>query len=763
MQLSGEWHAGTAGGCPKHPSWTANPQYLIQPTVEGATYRLLLQQNIPAPYHAIGLWIMQADSATDRKTTLSKSQMVTKTKYKAAPKVQHSVQLPPRPNGYIVVVSTFDPQQLAGFTLTLSSEEDPAATLQPLPAGSVGAAAPLAKTVAPAPAPAPARTAPAAPPYRAAPSQPVAAVPAAPKIAAAATASGEEPSNEPVFVTEGQGLSEKQRRDAQAMIAAAAQQVASSGQPYEDADFPASAASLGAGWAHAPLVTQWRRPSEIAGGAAKLFKNDWEIEGVVLGPAENTWLMAALNLIAGDREVLDRVFVDASHGASGFYVLRFWLDDPRSEDDWQVVIVDDRLPCGSDGAPCFCRNPSSEVFWTAIVEKALAKLFGSYANTEAAVTPASQLQAIELLTGGSGREALAVQGAAAEPLWEAIQSAFATQHVVGARIDPANPEAAPAEAMGLRAGRAYCVMGAFDMVNVGRILKLRGFMQDPEWRGKWSDGDGAWTNQLRQMLSYQKRDDGTFWMGYEDFCTHFTELYCVRMADDRWLRATVRSRWQDATAGGGLTSCSWRHNYQWLLRVSRPSTRVVLTLTLPAEAAATGHAPALAVLAGNPMPADHPRRRLELKEGDLLAHAEPRLERRVTLELELPPSEAPYVLLPYLHAPGAESPFLLTVLGDAPDEAGGGGGAPAFSLEPVRKPTDWCTSRVQAPWSDAAAPPSSEGFLSNLQAPPPPPPPPAPRPSAPALAPPPHPSATARRLGPRRPHACGPRRARRCG
>jgi len=93
----GEWTTTTAGGCPKHPSWTVNPQFQIVPTVEGASYTLLLQQHVPAPYHAIGFWLMQADNGTDRKVTLSKSQMVTKTKYKAAGKVSHTVQLPLRP------------------------------------------------------------------------------------------------------------------------------------------------------------------------------------------------------------------------------------------------------------------------------------------------------------------------------------------------------------------------------------------------------------------------------------------------------------------------------------------------------------------------------------------------------------------------------------------------------------------------------------------------------------------------------------------
>jgi len=331
----GEWTTETAGGCPKHPSWATNPQFQIFPAVEGTSYTLLLQQHVPAPHHAIGFWLMLADNSTDRKVTLSKSHMVTKTKYKAAAKVSLTVELPPREGGlpYIVVVSTFDPQLLGRFTLTLMSAEDETATLIPLQEPVATAAAPPAppRPAATATAAATATlsassqahgvsradskhlmfassrpaatataTATAAPEPRA--SRASVAVPATTAAPSRATDAAE-PSNEPEFKAEGQGLSEKQERDAAALVAAAEAQVASSGRPFEDADFPPSAASLGAGWAHAQLATQWRRPSEIAGDQARLFKNDWEIEGVILGPAQNEWLMAALNILAGDREV----------------------------------------------------------------------------------------------------------------------------------------------------------------------------------------------------------------------------------------------------------------------------------------------------------------------------------------------------------------------------------------------------------------------------------------------------------------------------
>ena len=612
-RVNGAWTAGSAGGCPKYKSWNTNPQFHLQPSVDGATYALELQQSAH-PYHPIGFWVMTATDAASRKTTLVKSEMVTKTKYKAADRVSHSVQLPRRPEGlpYIVVVSTFDPEQLASFTLSVSSAEDPTIRLVPIMDASVpiapaavpaaalspiGGARPAAAAAAPAPPAAPTRATSA---VTQPPPQP--AVPASQPVVTVTTPSADAKpvDNEPVITQEGQGLSEKQKADAAAMVQAALAQCAQTGRPYEDPDFGGAAALGDASWPHARLVTQWRRPSEIAATAgspeaARLFKSDWEIEGVVLGPCANNWVMAAFNIVAGDPDVIGRVFVDREHAAQGFYALRFWHDDPLSDDDWRVVLVDDRLPCGADGLPCFAKNPSPFVFWASIVEKAVAKLFGSYQHTEAPISAGMHLRGLELVTGGSGKEGIGVQGADGEalfgavqvtiplrapvstpltpraatprlarallaarpgaksrsaraspavvprppqphpfpprslPLFVAAQNAFATAHVVGARVDASAPEAAAAQQMGLVPDRAYCVVTAGEMMPpAGRLMRLRGFFADPEWRGKWSDGDGAWNNQLRQMLNYRDSSDGTFWIAFDDFARHFSELYIVR-------------------------------------------------------------------------------------------------------------------------------------------------------------------------------------------------------------------------------------------
>ena len=73
--------------------------------------------------------------------------------------------------------------------------------------------------------------------------------------------------------------------------------------------------------------------------------------------------------------LLDRPVTSAfaACGAQGFFIVRFFVDDPNSDDDWVVILVDDRLPCGFDGRPCFARSPVADVLWVSILEKAFAK------------------------------------------------------------------------------------------------------------------------------------------------------------------------------------------------------------------------------------------------------------------------------------------------------------------------------------------------------------------------------------------------------
>ena len=371
MTVSGRWATGENGGCPKSDSWPQNPQYRLLPGGEAgseASFHIALTCDDPAL--AVGFVLLEAsprDGGGRRASPkLRKSEIIHKTTWRAAPSestaITVDVTLKSSASGYLLIPSTFAPGPKATFQLHVTGGAD--FTFEPIGHSATTLAEPLG----------------------AVPTMPIAPV-VRPRPAAAEPAPVVE-EGMPTIESEGQGLSAKQLSDTEALVSAALAQCASTGRKFEDPAFTPTKASLWInGSAPAPElglstdpVVAWRRPEEWD-PAASLFLNEWEIAGVVAGPLPNLWLLSACNIVAADHDVIERVFINAEHASSGLYVVRFFVDDPTSDDDWVVVCVDDRLPCGFDARPCFARSPSPKVLWVSIIEKALAKWRGSYEAT----------------------------------------------------------------------------------------------------------------------------------------------------------------------------------------------------------------------------------------------------------------------------------------------------------------------------------------------------------------------------------------------
>jgi len=488
-----------------------------------------------------------------------------------------------------------------------------------------------------------------------------------------------------------------------------------------------------------PVVTQWLRPEEFCQNGRPgeappaayrqptFFKSSFEIEGIIQGAGmDNKWLISSMNIIASNRTQLNRIFfgeLDPTWVAYGFFVCKFYQDDPMSDDDWQVVLVDDRIPCDANGNPAFCRHPDPAVYWAMIIEKAYAKFAGCYQ----ALQGGTVVQGLEDLTGGIGykfnlekreKEWIPPTGETPERLWDEMMEKMKTEHVIGVANNTKGQPRPKSTKKGIELNRAYAVVTGGDFEDY-KLLRLRIPLNEDgsakEWNGKWSDNSGAWSTRMMQMLRFSRDSaDGTFWMEYNDLCRHFNKVYMCRMLDDLWTRFAVKSRWMDVTAGGCTNYISWRNNNQWLLTISRPNTKLIIKLTQPDARKSMGNgrhysnAIGFYILKGNERndAGDHKRRKLIARDGDeedggdFVFEKEPRYTRQVTAEYTFEEaSTTPYVLVPYMFEPGREALFKLTLLSDDRDDDG----IADFGFEDVKPEDDWKTTVFTDAWSKGGA------------------------------------------------------------
>lgn len=89
---------------------------------------------------------------------------------------------------------------------------------------------------------------------------------------------------------------------------------------------------------------------------------------------------------------------------------------------------------------------------------------------------------------------------------------------------------------GLSDGHAYTLVGAKivipdDQIEV-RLVKIRNPFGFKEWKGDWSDHSKKWTTRLRAQVNGENKEDGVFFMTFEDFIKFFTRTTICFYQDD---------------------------------------------------------------------------------------------------------------------------------------------------------------------------------------------------------------------------------------
>ncbi|XP_053315383.1 calpain-9 [Spea bombifrons] len=324
---------------------------------------------------------------------------------------------------------------------------------------------------------------------------------------------------------------------------------------FEDVDFPANYSSLFYG--EKPNIPfEWKRPKEIVknpefivGGATRT--------DVCQGDLGDCWLLAAVASLTLNEKVMSRVVpLDQTFGAdyAGIFHFQFW-----QHNEWLDVVIDDRLPTFRNRL-VFLHSADLNEFWSALLEKAYAKLHGSYE----ALKGGSTIEAMEDFTGGVS-ETYENKTAPAN-YFEIMDKALKRGSLLGCSIDiTSSAETEAKTPQGLVKGHAYSITG-LDTVNYRgqkvQLIRVRNPWGQVEWNGAWSDNSSEWNlidPAEKNRLSQTSLDDGEFWMKLEDFKRYFDKVEICNLTPDaldddtpqKWEVMVHEGSWiRGSTAGG---------------------------------------------------------------------------------------------------------------------------------------------------------------------------------------------------------------------
>lgn len=319
----------------------------------------------------------------------------------------------------------------------------------------------------------------------------------------------------------------------------------------------------------------WLRPNDIRDDLTMqtstvpwvIFRGEPRPDDVRQGGLGNCWLVCALSVLADvSPQSLRRCFRHSpGFNPAGAYRVRLNLSGA-----WHVVTIDDMLPTTALDTAAYLK-PARRSLWAPLIEKAAAKLHGSYA----ALQGGSFAEAFGMVTGYPVRRvslekycadessaARRVFAGAAKPfgfadqttatlelfalLFSFKESKFAVGASTFVRGDDTTYDR-QLRALGLQTRHAYGVLDARQYRDE-LLVKLR----NPNGVALWS-GDFSRSRLDRaavEDLGLEAEDKGVFWMRCADLAAYFVELTVCRVVPESFLEVRATG-WLASRFGAG--------------------------------------------------------------------------------------------------------------------------------------------------------------------------------------------------------------------
>ncbi|XP_034024396.1 calpain-5-like [Thalassophryne amazonica] len=468
---------------------------------------------------------------------------------------------------------------------------------------------------------------------------------------------------------------------------------------FEDPLFPASDQSLFYQSNNIGRVT-WKRPKELCSNP-HLFVDGISAHDLYQGQLGNCWFVAACSSLASIEALWQKVIPDWKdqewdeknpESYAGIFHFRFWQFGK-----WVDIVIDDRLPT-ANGELVYCHSNDSNEFWSALVEKAYAKLYGCYEALDGGNTS----DALVDFTGGVSEQMDLTEDGYKEDedkrneLFERVLKVHNRGGLISCSIKATSAAEMEAKlACGLVKGHAYAVTDV-RRVRLGHgllayfrsdkltMIRLRNPWGEREWSGPWSDSSDEWnkvSKSEREKIGVTVQDDGEFWMNFDDFIANFTDLILCRLINTSYL--SLHKTWEESVMlgswhrhddpllnrTGGCTNNkhSFLQNPQYVIDVKKPEDEVLICLQQKDRRATLrgGRGENLAI--------GFDIHRVELNRIYRMHITQQKVggstyinSRSVFVRIDL--KEGRYVIIPTTFDPGLEGDFLLRIFTDVPSD-----------------------------------------------------------------------------------------------
>ena len=249
---------------------------------------------------------------------------------------------------------------------------------------------------------------------------------------------------------------------------------------------------------------------------------------VVQGELGDCYFLSVLAAFAEEPKIIADLIDPKGKGSDGAFTANVIIHGEPV-----TVVVDDEFPVANDIKLAFAGiNENSGNIWPLILEKAWAKCNKSYED----IIPGNSADAFEFLSPAPYNTYY--HNSETRPtLFETIRDAQKKGFFVLADItETASTNLESLSRLGLITNHAYTVINtAVLRKNNGseiKLLKMMNIWGTNEWVGDWSDTSSKWTQEFKKEVGLEPKEDGIFWMSYDDYLQFYTTTHICKIHPD---------------------------------------------------------------------------------------------------------------------------------------------------------------------------------------------------------------------------------------
>ena len=281
---------------------------------------------------------------------------------------------------------------------------------------------------------------------------------------------------------------------------------------------------------------KWKRLSEVYNikdlNIIKESKNGNLADDVQQGELGDCYFLSAIACLAENPDRIKNLFPTLKISDKGVFETLVYLHGEPTN-----IVLDDYVPFielpGFEPQIAFAGiNKETNNLWPLLLEKVWAKCNLSYED----IAAGNSAEAFEFLCPAPFDTFY--HNVHTETLFDVIKAAHDKGYIIVSDITETEKTNIDfLSKMGLVTNHAYSIIGTAvlkspNSKNEIRLIKIRNPWGTNEWLGDWSDGSRKWTSEFKATVGLEEKEDGIFWMSYEDFIQFYTATHICHIHDD---------------------------------------------------------------------------------------------------------------------------------------------------------------------------------------------------------------------------------------